>query len=804
MKKMKRKAFLVLTMLALLICFLAISVSASSYGTDEEKLNKTVTVTLSDGSTKDVHIYNMMTDSSHGDFGKVLAITWYYDSNGELTWGYTNELISVSNNGVVTYSGISAQDVVVANFQCDVTHSDHGHGAIKSFGFTYYVNDNNANNNIQYVYMPDTLLELRTNMFRACPALKVCDFTTDSQLKTIGQYVFNRAGSLESIYIPSGVTSIPNGQGNGYGVFFNCTALKEVTFGDNAVIKSIGSSAFSGCTALTELIIPEGVTSIGDYCFRYCSNLSTVVLPDSVLTVGAHVFQHSGIVNSPFSVNSQCTSWGKYIFDHALSLENIIVPAGITTIVDSTDNGYGSFYGCTSLRVVTFAPNSKLEYVGFRAFGECTALAELVLPDSVTSLAQIAFYNAGLVNSPFSETSNCTSIGNSCFEGCKSLVSVNIPAGLVELPTNVFSKCSSLETVNFSDNSLLQVIGANAFTGCTSLVEINLPNTVTTLTNRTFVDCKALTSVTLPNSITTIGVRIFQGCSNLKRVNFGAGLTTLNTEGDRYSLTYQSGVNEVYLPATFTADSFANGGLTTYVFTNASTVFYYAGTQEQFDAIVAKLKGLEGNAAFNTVPTVENGRLVLVTSCEAFYNNEHEGSEAVVYENGYDNIGIHIVDCARCNQIIENELEPIIVSLGYSYGEYNATRTMISSGFYVNKDCVELYESVNNVTFEIGIMFALASSVQDEVPTNLDNIVHFNDDGDTVGLYEYIITFPSEDDANYDIYATAEFVASGFICIDNTYEFFQGNGEDAVVSTLESGFTTTNLNRIMSICTSDN
>lgn len=796
---LKKKLLTAFAFMALAIFMLVTAVCAGNiYGTDEEKLNKTVEITLSDGSTKEVHIYEMVVDAGHADFGKVLAVTWYYNENSELTWSFTNEVITVDGNGRVSYNGIDPMSVVVANFQCDVTHSDHTHNDIKYFNFKYWNNDSNPNTNLQYVFAPDTLQEIVRDFCRKCKSLKRFDLTENSQLKAINIYAFDNASSLESFYVPANVSVLPNSENASYGLFYNCASLKSVTFDSRSKLTMIGLATFAGCSALESINVPDTVTRIGDYCFRYCAALERVDLPDSVTYLGSFAFQHSDIKYSPFSLNSQCETIGQYAFDHTLSLTEIVIPSGVTSLPGATGN-YGTFYGCTSLIRVIFAPNSQLTKIGNNCFSYCTAISELLLPDSLQIIEGNAFYNCAIVNSPFSTSSGVVSIGNMAFQGCTRLELLNIPAGLTTISEKAFYGCTALEAVYFNENSQLTTIQREAFANCSSLVTISLPEGLETLTDRTFSGCKSLKEMVLPNSLTTIGVRIFQSCSSLKRVVFGAGLTTVTTENDHHSLTYQSGVNEVVLPATFTADSFTGGGKTTYVFTNSNTVFYYAGTQEQFDGIVALLKGTEGNAAFNTVPTVENGRLVLITSCEGFYNNEHAGEKTVEYENGFASSGVSSVTCTRCQNVVSEELAPIIVALGYSTGVFDADRIMIASGFTVDVDLVALYESANGVSLEFGILFANSTRVASEKPQSLDGFNIITDEGKTFATYNYIVTFPAQGTENYSKYENFEFVVSAFACENGVYSFYQGNDAFTVKTTLESGFTTTTLANILNV-----
>ncbi len=93
---------------------------------------------------------------------------------------------------------------------------------------------------------------------------------------------FSNCSSLSKIVIPNSVTSICDS------AFSNCSSLSEI-FIPNSVT-SIGDSAFSNCSSLSYIVIPNSVTSIGDSAFKFCSSLSKVVISDSVTRIGKSAF----------------------------------------------------------------------------------------------------------------------------------------------------------------------------------------------------------------------------------------------------------------------------------------------------------------------------------------------------------------------------------------------------------------------------------------------------------------------------------------------------------------------------------
>ena len=144
-------------------------------------------------------------------------------------------------------------------------------------------------------------------------------------------------GTDESVSVPSqlggcNVTDI------GDGAFSDCTSLTSITIPNG--VTSIGWNAFSDCTSLTSVVIPDGVTSIDDSTFDGCTSLASITIPDSV------------------------TSIGEYAFYGCTSLTNVVIPDSVKSI---SSYGGGAFVNCPNLKCVTVP--SSVERIGEYSFG---------------------------------------------------------------------------------------------------------------------------------------------------------------------------------------------------------------------------------------------------------------------------------------------------------------------------------------------------------------------------------------------------------------------------------------------------
>ena len=180
---------------------------------------------------------------------------------------------------------------------------------------------------------------------------------------------------------------------------------------------------------------------------------------------------------------------------------------------DSTFTSIGAFGNCTSLTGITI-PDSVTN-IGDLAFYGCTNLSSVTLGNGTTSIGERAFYNCANLSS-VTLGSGVTSIGDYAFANCTYLSSITIPDSVTSMGRYAFSGCTGLASVTIENG--VESIGASTFSDCTSLTSVTIPDSITNIGNGAFQNCKSLTSVTIPDSVESIGGWAFEGCTSLASV----------------------------------------------------------------------------------------------------------------------------------------------------------------------------------------------------------------------------------------------------------------------------------------------
>ena len=405
---------------------------------------------------------------------------------------------------------------------------------------------NNINNQKKFSTM-------KTKLFTLLFAIVTSAGTVFADRVQIGDLYYN----LDTMSYTAKVTSSP-------GKYSGSVTIPASVLYDNKTysVTYIGDYAFTGCTGLTSVTIPNSVTSIGDNAFYECSGLTSVTIPNSVTSIGWWAFRDcTGLIS--IEIPNSVTSIGVTAFCNCTSLTSIEIPNSVTSIEERV------FESCTGLTFVEI-PNSVTS-IGAWAFRGCTGLTSIEIPNSVTSIGNGAFSSCGnlksvtinsndIVSNTISTNNiksifgaqveeyilgvNIKNIGRYAFSQCDSLASVTIGDSITSIESNAFAACAKLNSViwnakrcddftnyspfypsnikSFTFGNEVEKIPAYLCSRLDSITNIVIPNSVTSIGDRAFEYCNNLTSITIPNNVIHIGDYVLYGCTGLTHPVYNA------------------------------------------------------------------------------------------------------------------------------------------------------------------------------------------------------------------------------------------------------------------------------------------
>ena len=378
------------------------------------------------------------------------------------------------------------------------------------------------NANITDVVMPDSVTSIGWDSFRGCSSLT--SVTIPNSLTSTGNWAFSGCSNLTNVYITdiSAWCNIKFGYydclpfGNplyfANNLYLNGELITELIIPED--VTSILDYAFYSYSSFTSVTIPDSVTSIGDSAFYYCSSLTSVVIPDSVTSIGGSAFYGCSSLTS-VTIPDSVTSIGSSAFNNCESLTSITIPDSVTSI------GGRAFYGCDSLTTVII-PDSVTS-IGSSAFSDCNSAlyteyeyGKYVCANNNPYSILIELTNKNLSTYKIHEDTKFICYG--VFNFCQRLTNITIPDSVTSIDGSTFYNCSSLTSITIPDS--VTSIGDSAFSWCESLTSVVIPDSVTSIGGGAFYNCTSLTSIVIPDSVTSIGGGAFEYCSSLTDVYY--------------------------------------------------------------------------------------------------------------------------------------------------------------------------------------------------------------------------------------------------------------------------------------------
>ena len=391
----------------------------------------------------------------------------------------------------------------------------------------------------------------------------VPDVIDGKSVTEIGGAAFSDCGNITRITLPSVLKCInkdedSNGQN---GAFSHCTKLTEIVIPDGVTV--IGERAFMGCSSLEEIVIPDNVTSIQVAAFSYCAGLKKVIIPNGVLSLEAAAFSSCKSLEE-IIIPDSVTSMESLLFMDCDKLKKVKLPAGIASIESNI------FNSCTSLKEINIPVSVKSIKIG--VFSSCDNLTDVYYSGTEEQWNEIEINTQGnqalkkeiihfnssmpdddstgyedyeyeildddtiiitkytgsgtIVNVPLQiDGKSITRIGEEAFADCGGIEEVTLPIGVTDIGRHAFRNCEKITKMTLPDS--LTNIGYGAFAECRGLTEINVPDSVAAIEAVAFKGCENLEKINIPDGLSSLESRIFEGCQNLREIMIPGSVTRI-------------------------------------------------------------------------------------------------------------------------------------------------------------------------------------------------------------------------------------------------------------------------------------
>lgn len=522
-----------------------------------------------------------------------------------------------------------------------------------------------------------------------------CEFLVDVEIpitmREIGDLAFSACNNLEKIKLTNGVEHL------GYG-FIGGSKVKSIkipaSVNSSGVSNSFACGALDSANNLEEVVFEEGIQYIpGNICWNNVENksLKKVVFPESAQEIG------------------------EYAFRNCIGIEEIIFGKNIRKI------DRWAFSGCAGLKKVIFQENEGIKEIGDEAFGGCTALEALELPEGIQYLGYGFIGGTQIKSIQIPSTIRSCGVSNGRREGAlsgaakleeviisdgtryvpgniccnyienTSIKKIVIPESVKSIGENAFQNCAGIEEIIFGKN--INEIGREAFRDCTGLKKVIFQESDETekssvsIGYNAFNGCTSLETITLSSNIGAIGDDAFLCCSNLEELELPEGITYLG-----YSFIGGTKIKSIKIPSTVTSCGVSNSmgyGALSYV------------TQLEEITFADGMEYVPGNICWNFAENTSLKKIVIPESVTEIGENAFRncaGIEEITFGKNIRRINRNAFrECSGLKKIVfqENEKE-IEVN-----GELRKYPVTIESGSFWYCGSLEAVILSSNVT-EIG------------------------------------------------------------------------------------------------------
>ena len=332
---------------------------------------------------------------------------------------------------------------------------------------------------------------------------------------------FYNCDGITEIEIPEAVTSI------GSYAFYDCGSLTKIEI--PAGVDSIGEYTFYNCVSFTDVTIPDGVTSIGNYAFAYCATVTDIKLPSALKTIGSYAFSGWSAL-ADVELPDGLLSIGSYAFKDCSLIKTLVVPDSVTSI------GNGAFKGWSALEEITVpfigedigGSSTSSDVFGYifeysDSYVSGATTQHFMAPPTSYSITYYGYYSIPSTLTKVTITKE-TIVPYGAFYNCSKLTEINLPETITDIRTNAFYNCGPYNNAENWENDILYIGSTLAYVKTKPAGELSIREGTTTIADDAFASSISLNKVSFPDSVKYIGESAFSGCTGLTEVLLGSGV----------------------------------------------------------------------------------------------------------------------------------------------------------------------------------------------------------------------------------------------------------------------------------------
>ena len=505
------------------------------------------------------------------------------------------------------------------------------------------------------------------------------------------------------------------------GAFANITALEEIVFESNSsqdISLDISTRAFAGCVGLTSVSFPAHLTSIGERSFDGCTGLETVDVNSRLGAFGTASFigcsaletlnipADNSITEIKHRAFEGCSALtGTYVFEHVTAIGSVAFKACSTN--------EGTYLSMSFPSIVDLGGSSGDSNV-FSNSGVC----ELYFGENLAVMTYNTFSNCSrLWRIEFAGVAEGFEFKSYTFDNCPALKAMSLPKGITVLPSRMFRNCTNLTAVYIPSTVVKIASGANdhaTFKACVNMYFVDKP-----FTYKEVSDIPAEPSVYyFPSGITEITGEAFDGSRVNDVVVMPVGLKSL-TEGYTFEgSTSASGMPTVVFLGDMETVKISSWNVKTVYFANsADKDATSVGLSGSVSAVYCYAEGNTTHLKEMTKSTDATCLLPKMTADYCFCGQFIPGTAVtdgdalghsntieigIVYDN-YMAQGYFSKKCDRCGEINNDEKkEALFTSIGVSAKTFGDDIGLVQ-GYTINRAAIEAYKAYAP-DFDFGIL----------------------------------------------------------------------------------------------------